>query len=334
MQRLSFILPCYNVERYIIDCLDSIYALEIPETEFEVICVNDCSTDGTNSLIEGYSKEHSNLVLINHTVNATSGGARNTGIRAANGEYIWFVDPDDMIIPTIVSSLLSKAVSERLDILFFNNQVVDEHLCGRSLQQLFSNTESLPGQDFVIKYFPGELSKLCIVWRCLFRRGFINQNKLQFPIMRKSQDVVFLWRAVFLSDRVASCPDNGYVYRRNPYSVANKRLNGKVLFSERMLFANEICSIINDKNVVLKEPIYNELNRTLEWCSNSMIPMLSQMDDSELSSFYFEAIDHRESVRRVRPFMNRKHKLLFSCLFNRELWMKIVRVLSKSHLGR
>lgn len=329
MINLSFILPCYNVGNYISDCLNSIYDLGWPEDTFEVICVNDCSTDNTQMVLSQYSREHSNLQLIDHTVNLTSGGARNSGIQAAQGRYVWFVDPDDMIVPAAVPTLLSRVDEDNLDILFFNNYIVDENKRGKSSQQLFANTESLPGQDYVIKFFPGELSKLCIVWRCLFRMGFIKENDLKFPIMRKSQDVVFLWKALPVANRVSSCSDFGYVYRTNPYSVANLRLKGEVLFSERMLFANEVFSILENDEVVLKQPIRTDLSQTLKWCLNSILPFLSRMDGSELSRFYSETINHREIVRRLRPFMNRKHRFLFTFLYSRELWLGVVRLLSK-----
>ena len=109
MRKLSIILPCYNVERYIADCLDSIYTQDLTEDEFEVICVNDCSTDGTREVIENYAS-HSNLTLIDHAENLTAGGARNTGIKAAKGEYIWFVDPDDMVKLNCLHELCSFAI--------------------------------------------------------------------------------------------------------------------------------------------------------------------------------------------------------------------------------
>lgn len=189
--KLSFILPCYNVERYIADCLDSIYAQGLLESEFEVICVNDCSTDGTRNIILEYSKIHDNLFLIDHTQNLTAGGARNTGIDNAKGDYIWFVDPDDMVKANMAEPLYEKASTNNLDILFFNNDIVDEHLSYLETENVFVDTETLSGQDYVIRYFRNQLSKLCIVWRCLFKTTFIKNNVLSFPQLRKAQDVIF-----------------------------------------------------------------------------------------------------------------------------------------------
>ena len=83
--KFSFILPCYNIGRYVAGCLDSLYSQDIPETAYEVICVNDCSTDNTREVILSYSAKHPNLTLIDHTENLTAGGARNTGIQASKG---------------------------------------------------------------------------------------------------------------------------------------------------------------------------------------------------------------------------------------------------------
>ena len=97
MKELSFIIPVYNVEKYIARCLDSIYALPIKMEQFEVLCIDDCSPDGSSTIIEDYQKQHPNLRLIHHEKNGRQGAARNTGIRHASGEYCMFVDADDSL---------------------------------------------------------------------------------------------------------------------------------------------------------------------------------------------------------------------------------------------
>lgn len=97
---ISFIIPVYNVEKYISRCLDSIYALKMGLEQFEILCIDDCSPDKSVSIIEDYRKKHNNLHLIRHYKNGRQGAARNTGIRNAKGEYCMFVDADDSL-PTI-----------------------------------------------------------------------------------------------------------------------------------------------------------------------------------------------------------------------------------------
>ena len=81
--KLSFVLPCYNVERYISECLDSLYQQNISVDEYEVICVNDCSTDSTEQIIKEYQVKYPTIRLINHLINKTVGGSRNTGLKNA-----------------------------------------------------------------------------------------------------------------------------------------------------------------------------------------------------------------------------------------------------------
>ena len=88
MIRLSFIVPVYGVEKYIEECIRSLYNQDIPQSEYEVICVDDCSPDGSRAIVERLQTEYPTLHLICHAENKRQGGARNTGLREAKGQYI------------------------------------------------------------------------------------------------------------------------------------------------------------------------------------------------------------------------------------------------------
>lgn len=330
MVKISFILPCYNVFRYIEDCLDSIYNQGMSEEDFEVICVNDCSTDCTRDLIIKYAKRHSNLFLIDHDKNQTAGGARNTGIFYAHGEYIWFVDPDDVIKPNCVQSLYTHAKQKEIDVLFFNFDCTDEELNIVKKTELFGESEVLPGQDYVLKYFPGKLSQMCIVWRCLFKREFILENDLRYPIMRKAQDVAFLWRVLMYANRICSVPDVCYSNRGNPYSVAKMKTKANVVFSERILFANEINSVLNEANIEIRPLIREDMTRALKWCVNSNLDILSKMPKEELENYYDDIVKHKELIGSLKSFMNRKSRFLFCVNEGKRIWLKKVKMLSKT----
>lgn len=319
--KLTFILPCYNVERYIADCLDSIYAQDMSEDEYEVICVNDCSKDGTQEVINRYAEQHSNLTLINHKENLTAGGARNTGINVAQGEYIWFVDPDDLIKPEKVIKVYEVAHGARLDILMFNFDAVHENLVFMTSVRLFKNSEVMTGQDYTLTYFPGRFSELCIIWRCLFRTCFLKENNLSFPQMRKAQDVVFLWKATLTALRMQSIDELAYNYRDNPYSVGSMGLNAHVMFSDRILRAFEIHKMLGDKNIVIKEPLVQDMKTTVSWCANSNLILLCQMRVDERKWYYNEIVENKEAVGCVKAYMNRKQKLVFGIREGKWLWL-------------
>lgn len=124
MKELSIIIPVYNVASYIGRCLDSIFALGIPEDKMEIICVDDCSPDDSAAIIETYQKLHPNLQLIRHEKNGRQGAARNTGIRHAKGEYCMFVDADDSL-PTIdLLGLIEYMRQNELELLLGKANVI------------------------------------------------------------------------------------------------------------------------------------------------------------------------------------------------------------------
>lgn len=322
MKKISFVLPCFNVERYIADCLDSIYVQDMPENEYEVICINDCSTDGTRSAIVDYSQRHSNLTLIDHVENLTAGGARNSGIKEAKGEYIWFVDPDDMIEPNCLLELFSAATSKSVDVLMYNFRVVDEQLNPiQNRDVCFRESDVLTGQDFVTKYTPGGFSKHCLVWRCLFSSAFLKERALYYPIMRKAQDVSFLWKVLLNAEKVASIEDSCYIYRRNPNSVVNFRSNAGVFFSERILFGNEIAVMLNDCCVEIQSLLKEDMLKTLSWCANSNSDTLFSMSKQELGKYYGEIKANYKAVNRVKKYMNAQSRLLYCTFGGKGIWL-------------
>ena len=115
MIKLSIILPIYNVESFLPICLDSLYLQDIEESEYEIICVNDGSTDKSENVIKNYQECHNNLVLINKENGGVS-SARNAGLEAAQGLFIWFIDPDDFIRSNCLRFILQSLKETEADI--------------------------------------------------------------------------------------------------------------------------------------------------------------------------------------------------------------------------
>lgn len=126
MFELSIIVPVYNVSKYLAKCLDSLIAQDLKPEEYEIIVVNDGSTDNSGEIAKEYAETHSNIVLINQENQGLS-GARNTGIKLAQGKYIQFVDSDDYLESNVLKTLVDKMESDNLDVLRFNYQNVNEN---------------------------------------------------------------------------------------------------------------------------------------------------------------------------------------------------------------
>ena len=115
MIKVSIIVPVYNVELYLRECLDSIINQTLKD--IEIICVDDCSTDNSYIILDEYSKKDSRIKLLKHNVNKGLGPARNTGINVAQGEYIGFIDSDDYISLDYFENLYNTAKKYNSDIV-------------------------------------------------------------------------------------------------------------------------------------------------------------------------------------------------------------------------
>lgn len=218
---LSFIVPCYNVERYVQKCLNSIYACDLPEDQFEVVCINDCSPDNVQEVLEQNQEKHNNLRIIVHEQNKGLGGARNSGIREAKGKYLWFVDSDDMVSAQGLKFIVINAVNQELDVLCFNYRRVNEEGKELSIHPVFNNTLAQDGYAFVKSIFgTGIVNHIGYVWRFIYRTDYLRQQQLFFPENVRWEDTVYMPKALFKAGLVASVSDVLYSYRVNANSIS------------------------------------------------------------------------------------------------------------------
>lgn len=136
----SFIIPAYNSSNTIIRCLDSIFALALMETDFEVICIDDCSTDNTVEVIENYAKRHTNITLLRQAQNHRQGSARNKGVAIAKGKYIVYVDSDDESDSGVLNAV-QLAEENQLDMVAMHFVNVDEN--GNVIEQKDINIDTV-----------------------------------------------------------------------------------------------------------------------------------------------------------------------------------------------
>ena len=219
--RLSIIIPFYNVERYIAECLDSVYQQNIPEDEYEVICVNDGSSDHSRDIVNAYQTKHPNLLLVEHEENRKLGAARNTGRSVAKGDYIWNVDSDDKIVPNCLDYLLRICEENELDTLDFERFRFWEGECeempnAKLAEVVVSGLEYLEGLD------SQELSRMCVAWRRVIRRAFLDDNRIFSPSINLGEDVPYSYKILMLSKRMMVIPQRCYFYRANPESLTGK----------------------------------------------------------------------------------------------------------------
>lgn len=324
MLRLSFILPCYNVAPYIGRCLDSIEHQDIPQSDYEVICVDDCSKDNSVDVIRGFQKQYDNIRLICHKENKTAGGARNTGLDAAQGDYIWFVDPDDSVVENTIAGLYTKAQSNKLDILFFNKQVCGEDGKKISKNPLPEISEATKGQEFFMRYFPDKrMASITSVWAELFSRDFIVKNSIRFPEIKSSQDVVFLWRSFLLAERVLTDKAVAYNHYRRSDSTTGSvgKFKAKHVISSSLLYVDELGKIIE---VPMEERLRNDILFGMRNAVNDNSRKVFRMSGKERRLFYDEMKKYADLIERHKRIMNRKTKHIFNYRLPYYLWLFMI----------
>ena len=122
---VSFIIPSYNSAQTVTRCLDSIYALSLKPQEFEIIFIDDCSTDNTCEIVAAYQSKYANITLLKQPKNNRQGAARNRGVKVANGEYICFVDSDDAVTEGVVDAI-RLAKDKQTDMTAYHYAFVNE----------------------------------------------------------------------------------------------------------------------------------------------------------------------------------------------------------------
>lgn len=216
--RLSIIIPFYNVERFISECLDSVFDQDIPYDEYEVICVNDGSPDNSRDIVLEYMKRFPNLRLIEHEHNKKLGAARNTGRSIAKGKYIWNIDSDDKIVPGCLSRMLQLCESNDLDILEFRPMSFfgDKR---KELPFVHATDSPMTGLDYMEQLSAYEVSQMSSVWRKMIRRAFLDENRIFSPEVNLGEDIPFSFKALVCAKRYLSISDVCYLYRSNPEAM-------------------------------------------------------------------------------------------------------------------
>lgn len=210
---ISVIIPCYNGEGFLRPCLESLSRQTLPQGKFEVICVDDCSTDGTSRLIESYTGKIRNLRLIHHDQNRKQGAARNTGLEVARGHYVTFVDSDDFIRMDALETLLYSArtgadivVSQLLKVRYdipYRPNVPDRRMGANIAVAALENT---------LGWFPVSM---------LIKRDLLDLNAIHFSEGVYFEDIEFCIRLFLACERCVVIPDQLYYYVQRDGSTVN-----------------------------------------------------------------------------------------------------------------
>lgn len=207
---LSIIIPIYNVEKYVRVTLESIYNQKFDEHEFEVICVNDGTPDNSMQIVNEFAANHINLIVINQENQGLS-CARNAGLRIAKGDYIWFVDSDDEVSTDSFTTLFDNIKKYKADIYGFDMTRIFETDGHRELERIKTSKRYLYKQLHCGRYYFKQI-QTAPVQRFVFRRSFLEQNRLMFCPGIIHEDVEFIGRCLILDSQMVLVDKAIYCY--------------------------------------------------------------------------------------------------------------------------
>jgi len=219
--KLSIIIPAYNVGDYIADCLSSLTCQKLQKEDFEIIFIDDGSTDNTVEIARNHLKGFENVRFFNNESNLGNGGARNIGIDAAKGSYIYFIDADDYLAKDCLRFLLDSCSENNLEMFFFSMKIVKDgnHLLSKNDWENIPAIEISDGISFI-----GKRPYRDEVWSYLVNRKFLEDSNVRYYDNSKfAQDLYITSKLLSLAKIVGYIDYDVYRYRKTPNSIVTKK---------------------------------------------------------------------------------------------------------------
>ncbi len=201
---ISIIIPVYNVEKYLRECLDSI--LNQTFQDFEIICVDDGSTDKSLEILQEYKRKDDRFVILQQR-HSGAGSARNNGIRLAEGKYIQFLDSDDYFEPTLLEEMYNHAEKFNADLTVCSSRKVDDegNITETESPNFPINIDKVPMEKvFNREDFKEDIFSLFtpVVWNKLIKKSFLKENNLEFPKLSIYEDIAFMHSVVACANKI------------------------------------------------------------------------------------------------------------------------------------
>ncbi len=266
--KVSVVIPVFNVQKYLEACLDSVLSQELDD--FEVICVNDGSTDDSKSILERYAQRDSRIRIMYHGMNRGLSEARNTGIQQASGEYLYFLDSDDMLAQGALKEMYEYAKRENLDVLYFDATALFESSELEAEYRRYKNTYHREisygifehGWELFAGFVDGD--DYCVQSSLQFlRRDYVEHAGLRYYPGLLFEDNLFNLQCMMWAGRVAHINQSFFCRRIREGSIITGKKDIKSLMSAYISY-KEMCRCIETLDADVERKISNELSKVLD----------------------------------------------------------------------
>lgn len=268
---LSIIIPVYNVEKYIRRCLDSIYNQNIPYESFEVIIVNDGTPDKSMEVVHEYLNLHKNMKIINQENQGLS-IARNNGLAATEGKYVWFIDSDDWICEDSIKSLFGY-LNKQYNLIATNLYYTYDNPVNNRFEREINKDLLLSSTDYISNYSVGASQRFII------KRDLLVRFQLKFYPGILHEDAEFNLKLVYYAKQV-------YLLKSSLYFYYQGNANS-IMASWKLKNSEDMYKVYRLLTVFWKEKVVNDLKLTCRIYSfKVLLTSLDLKNDLEFKLFY------------------------------------------------
>lgn len=316
MLKLSIIVPFYNAEEYIKTCLNSI--LNQTFENFELIIINDCSTDNTLEILNTYIEKDTRIKLINHQHNLGVAGARNSGLKIANGDYVTFVDQDDWLNLNMYQDLMEKALANKADIVECNYEENGPAILENMPVNFSAGKEKL--NEYITFLYKNNLS--LALWNKIYNLNKVKINNIDFIDHGKveAEDFLFNLQFFYKIDSIKIIDKTYYHHTRHAKSLSFHKIDNYFEKTENLI--NIYLSYIEkDKNfkkifeafsliiiIKLREILFQSLIKSKNHISSGVAELKMAAKNKTIKKAIFKSLINKNTKN-----IDRVISLLFCC---------------------
>lgn len=289
--KLSILIPMYNVQNYIRNCIESVINQDIPSSEYEIIVIDDGSTDNSKSIVEDYANKYSNISLHSQT-NIGLYATRNRLLELAKGEYIYNLDSDDYIVYNSFGIIINTAIEKDVDILGFDyisTCKMDLYTYQKKNSQLDCQVES--GNNFLSQNY----THANTVWWYIIKRDFMKTNAIIFDENNPLGDGPFTLRLIHLAKKMLYLPIDIHRYVKVPSSIMNNNNQSHLV---KMI---ENYMVILDRYNLLVKDVSEKNDNNLE----GVINKVKHWRDVNVYVMFYTLIKSNISIKEINEILER-----------------------------
>lgn len=233
---ISVIIPVYNVEEYLRECIDSV--LSQTYENYEIILVDDGSIDNSGKICDEYAEKNNKITAI-HKENGGPSQTRNIGLSVAKGEYIYFLDSDDYIVSETFEKLIKISTTESAEIVFFDAKCFEDERKSFNIRQGYlrkNNYKTDIGYNVLTK-LNNNKDFHCAIYLMLIRKDVLLRNDIAFlETAYCSEDMLFTYQLYSVAQRVAQCCETLYYRRYRKSSIVTSKKTARHYLSCRAVY--------------------------------------------------------------------------------------------------